>query len=70
MKKSMMALILAGTFMVSGCTSYAGIERAEDGDYYIATNKQIFIIFPGVTKCKAAENGDLTCKKVNVNNVK
>ena len=66
MKKSIVVLILTGAFMVSGCTSYAGIERADDGDYYIATNKQIFIIFPGVKKCKADANGDLTCKKVNV----
>ena len=66
MKKGMLALLLAGTFMVSGCTSYAGIEKTDDGEFYIATNKQIFIVFPGVKKCKAAENGDLTCRKVNV----
>ena len=63
MKKSIVLVIL-GLLIVTGCTSYNGIVKAEDGDYYIITNKRFFGVHPGIKKCKAEDNGDLTCRWV------
>ena len=61
MKKSIVLVIL-GLLIVTGCTSYNGIQKTEDGDYYIITNKHFFGVHPGIKKCKAEDNGDLTCR--------
>ena len=53
--------------VITGCTSYAGISKADKpGSYYIVTNKHTFGVHPGVELCKSQGNGDLNCKSVNV----
>lgn len=53
--------------VITGCTSYSGISKADKpGSYYITTNSQTIGIHPGVQLCQANNNGDLKCKSVNV----
>ncbi|MDH5444933.1 MAG: hypothetical protein OEY52_05205 [Gammaproteobacteria bacterium] len=53
--------------VITGCTSYAGISKADKpGSYYIVTNTHTFGIHPGVQLCNSKGSGDLSCREVNV----
>ena len=59
--------------MLSGCfTTFTGIGKSGDGEYYITTITEVSNGYqngsynvPGLKKCKSKTNGDLDCRFVS-----
>lgn len=69
MKKLTLIAMAVGTLLITGCTSYAGISKADKpGSYYIVENTYHLWVTPGVRLCKSKSgtSGDLNCKSVRV----
>ncbi len=67
MKKLSLAALVFAVVLVTGCTSYSGISKADkSGSYYITSNTAVLWITPNVNLCDAGTKGDLQCRKVNV----
>ena len=70
MKKLTLIAMAMATLLVSGCTSYSGISKADKpGSYYITTNSSHLWVSPGVSLCNSTPGksaGDLKCREVNV----
>lgn len=64
--------LVSVTMVMSGCTSWAGISKADKpGTYYLVKNKNLGIlgIRTGVLLCTSdAKTGDLNCKGVEAKN--
>jgi len=51
--------------LVSGCTSYAGIEKGEGEEYYVVKNSYLlFITIPTIDRCNPNSRGKFECKQV------
>ena len=72
MRKILASMGLLALITISGCTSWAGISKADKpGSYYLVKNKNMgFLgIHTGVLLCTSdPKSGNLDCKSVDVKN--